>query len=403
MITVKEASDIILSNACDWGTESVSLDEASERVLAENIFADRDFPPFDRVTMDGIAIRYEDYKKGHRTFKITTTQTAGAPAATIEGEGSAVEVMTGAVLPKGADSVIRYEDLDISDDGRERQANLIVEEVRSRQNVHAKGNDQKAGAMVVPEGSLVSATEIGVMATVGKTRVKVQKLPQVAIVSTGDELVPIDRVPLAHQIRMSNAHTIQNFLKGHGIHGTIFHLNDNRESMTTEIKGILEEYDSIILSGGVSKGKADYIPDVLEILGVKKQFHRVAQRPGKPFWFGVSQDDKCVFALPGNPVSTFMCFIRYFMPWFQRSIGVDKYAAKAVLMENFEFRPPLTHFLQVKTSLSNDGLLEAYPQIGGGSGDLTSLVKSNGFLQLPSEQTHFTAGEVYDLFPFKTF
>jgi molybdopterin molybdotransferase len=156
------------------------------------------------------------------------------------------------------------------------------------------------------------------------------------------------------------------------------------------------------LSGGVSKGKFDYVPAVLEEIGVKKLFHRVNQRPGKPFWFGVSDKGVTVFALPGNPVSTYMCFYKYIRPWILKSMKVDAEACSAVLAKDFKGPQGLTYFLQVKVKIEN-GILMAYPDPGGGSGDFANLKNVSGFLELPEDRSTFGVGEVFPYIPFRNF
>ncbi len=178
-----------------------------------------------------------------------------------------------------------------------------------------------------------------------------------------------------------------------------FHISDDQELLRTALQSLLNNHDVLILSGGVSKGKFDFIPTVLEELGVTKIFHEVSQRPGKPFWFGV-KNDKRIFALPGNPVSTFMCFYRYIQPWIFKSLRVQKELPSAILAKDFSFPPKLTYFLQV-TVKNEGGKLVAYPDQGGGSGDFANLKKIDGFLELPLEKTDFKAGEVFTFIPFR--
>jgi molybdopterin molybdotransferase len=189
-------------------------------------------------------------------------------------------------------------------------------------------------------------------------------------------------------------------MKTIGWKGDQFHLPDDKDTLRRSLEKILKQYDNVILSGGVSQGKFDFIPGVLESLGVKKVFHQVSQRPGKPFWFGASAEGKTAFALPGNPVSTFMCFYRYILPWLWKSLGVEVQPQYAVLAEDFTFTPRLTYFLQV--SVKNDGgMLMAYPDAGGGSGDFANLKKIDGFLELPMERSEFKAGETLPFIPFR--
>ncbi len=403
MITAKEAKEIILSNTEGWGTELIPIEQSVGRTLQEDIYADRDFPPYNRVSMDGIAININDFNKGVRAFEISALQTAGKKAMTLDKPAHAIEIMTGAILSAGANVNIRYEDLEITDVDGKRTAKLTVESVKLWQNIHLKGKDKKIGDLLIKKGRKIASADVAALATVGKAKVLVSKLPKVAVISTGDELVPVSQSPEAHQIRMSNSISIQSTLNEMGVKNTLFHLLDDYGSLKVKINEILTSYDVLILSGGVSKGKADYIPDVLGELGVEKLFHKVAQRPGKPFWFGKNNQGKCVFALPGNPISTFMCYTVYFQPWLEASLK-HKNASnlKAVLATDYNFKPDLTYYLQVQTSLNDEGMLMAMPVTGGGSGDLSNLLVSNAFIELPAGTTDFKAGEAFPLHPFRT-
>ena len=170
--------------------------------------------------------------------------------------------------------------------------------------------------------------------------------------------------------------------------------------MERHLVEILDKYDVLVLSGGVSKGKFDFVPAVLERIGIRKLFHQVSQRPGKPFWFGKSASGKIAFALPGNPVSTFMCFYRFVKPWILKSLGASVPGRHAILAENFSFTPALTYFLQVEVQ-DEKGRLMAYPQPGGGSGDFANLKNVTGFLELPLEKNDFKAGEAFPYICFR--
>ncbi len=396
MITVEEASRIILSNLFKPSVIEVSFQEANGKVLAEDAKADRDLPPFDRVTMDGIAVVHDVWKKGKREFQIEGTQAAGEPERTLRDSQNAIEVMTGAVLPKGTDTVIRYEDLHVD------SPTVVVknENIVHGQSIHFKGMDARKDQVLLRSGTLLSPAEIAVLASLGKSTIGVYSFPRTAIVSSGDELVNVDHQPLPHQIRRSNTFAIEAAMKSMGWHGQQFHMRDDKEELTTSLNQILSNHDLIILSGGVSKGKFDFIPEVLESLGVKKQFHQVSQRPGKPFWFGVSREGKTVFALPGNPVSTFMCFYKYIQPWIKKSLRLTEKTVFCVLASDFSFLPKLTCFLQVRVE-NEEGRLVAYPDAGGGSGDFVNLGKIDGFIELPAEKTNFKAGEVFPFIAFR--
>jgi molybdopterin molybdotransferase len=219
------------------------------------------------------------------------------------------------------------------------------------------------------------------------------------VIATGDELVDVDKKPLPHQIRKSNSHALAAALHQLGCQADLFHLVDDPKILEEKVGMILNKYELIILSGGVSKGKFDFVPQVLASLGVQKLFHQVNQRPGKPMWFGRSEKN-IVFALPGNPVSTFMCFYRYVKPWLMKSLGSEERPQLAVLAEDFTFTPDLTYFLQVKIQNEN-GKLMAYPIAGGGSGDFANLKEVDGFLELPLERSTFQAGESFPLILFR--
>jgi molybdopterin molybdotransferase len=392
MITIQEATKIVLENKIELGTETVNLEQAIGRQLRENLVADRDFPPFNRVAMDGIAVRFSNFEDGQRIFPIVGVQAAGSSQLSVLESGVCMEVMTGATLPKGVDSVIRYEDVLIENG----MATVQVDTIKNGQNVHKQGTDRTAGDLLVQKGKLISSAEIGVAATVGKSILEVTKMPKVAIISTGDELISVDETPKSHQIRTSNVFTIAALLKQNGIETDLHHIVDDQEKTFERLGILLKKYDVLIMSGGVSKGKFDYVPEALERLNVEKLFHRVRQKPGKPFWFGKNAENKVVFALPGNPASSFMCTNRYFLPWLRASMNLEPFRYQYVaLAEDFTFKANLQYFLQAKLSYLPSGMITATPLAGRGSGDLANLVDADGFLELPAEKTVFLKGEVY--------
>ncbi len=394
MLTVQTATDIVLQNSVSFGVEAIPLEQAIRRVLAEALVADREFPPFDRVTMDGIAIRFKNFADRERDFLIEGLQPAGAPQMKLRNPQHCLEVMTGAMLPEGTDTVVRYEDVNISNG----IATVLIDDVQPGQNIHRQGNDRRQGDVIVPPNRLLSPAEIGVAATIGKAEIKVKKLPRVVIVSTGDEIIGVNETPLPHQIRSSNPLTIQALLAKWKIQAARMHIPDNRKVIIAKLGECLEAYDVVILSGGVSEGKMDYVPDALSALGVRKLFHKVQQRPGKPFWFGKTQQGTVIFALPGNPVSSFLCSVRYVEPWLRKCLDLKPVEKRvAVLAENVVFKPNLTYFLQVQLEMDDTGRVLAKPVPGGGSGDLANLTEADGFLELPLGQDVFKKG---DVFPF---
>lgn len=395
LLSVKKATEITLNQRVNFGAELISLEESFGRILAENLKADRDFPPFNRVTMDGIAIDFEPFKNGQKTFKIEAIQTAGEQQLTLKNPENCVEVMTGASLPEGTDTVIRYEDVTI----KNGLATINVQ-IKKKQNVHYQGQDHAAGDLLLIENTLLRSPEIAVAATIGKAKLLVKKLPRIALITSGDELVNVSEKPLPHQIRHSNKYSIAGLLKPYGVSPTHFHIVDDFEETKNQLKSALVNFDVLILSGGVSMGKKDFIPDALQDLGVEKLFHKIAQRPGKPFWFG-RKDDKLVFALPGNPVSSFVCTLRYVLPWLRQCIGLlpmNYHYAK--LREKILFEPNLTYFLQVKLTVDQQGIQWATPVKGNGSGDFVNLNQANAFIELPESTTRFEKGDVFNVWKY---
>lgn len=395
MITVEEAEQIIQSRIKDFGVEFVPFDLSAGRVLAQDLLTDRDLPPFNRVTMDGIAINFDAIKNGFSQFKIAGTQAAGDKAIEIKNLDECIEIMTGAALPVTTDTVIRYEDITILNG----IATLNSSAISKGQSLHFKGKDKKQNEVVASANNLITPVTISMAASVGMKNLTVKKLPCVVIISSGDELVNIEDTPSAFQIRRSNNFLVQATLKKYCLHADMCHVPDDPAKTLHQISKCLQEYDVLILSGGISMGKFDYIPQALEAASVTKLFYKVQQRPGKPFWFGEHGNNAVVFAFPGNPVSTFMCLHRYFLPWLKSSLGLVYSPELAVLNDNFSFEPNVKYFAQVRLKNENGRLL-AKPIEGNGSGDFSNLLNTQAFMELPAEQNNFAKGEVYRIWPF---
>lgn len=395
MTTVQEAENILLANLGNFGEATAPLSNALGRLLAEPLVADRDLPPFNRVAMDGFAVSFESIQKGQTRFEVSYTQVAGAPESTLPNPSLAVEVMTGAVLPVGATAVIRLEDVEIQSNGTQKIIEVKALPESLWQHIHLKGFDRKQGETIVEASVRLTPVEIAVAASIGKSSVRVVQMPKIAVFSTGDELVPIDQTPLPHQIRQSNAYTLQAFLAKMQIQSDIFHVRDHRDEMESLLERLLSEYDVILTTGSVSAGSVDILPSVLESLSVRELIHKIEQRPGKPMWFG-RKGSKFVFGLPGNPVSVVVCFLKYVRMWLLRSMGAKPdMQLYASLKSDVIFKPKLTYFLPVKLFSKRNGMLEAQPIKGHGSGDFANLVDCDGFLELPPEKSIFYSDESY--------
>jgi molybdopterin molybdotransferase len=267
--------------------------------------------------------------------------------------------------------------------------------------VHRKGSDHVAGETIVRPGARLTGREIAVAAACGYGTVVVSQLPKIAVVATGDELVEVDTAVAAHQIRRSNDHAVRAALITAGYPNVSrFHFRDVRHEIEHLLWHIIAEFDVVIISGGVSKGKFDYLPAELERQGVQKLFHGVAQRPGKPLWFGVTARQTPVFALPGNPVSTYTCLHRYVLPALAHASGETSPARRtAALGSPVAFKPKLAYFLPVKLSSGSQGELVATPDPSNTSGDFAGLLGTDGFVELPADQSDFAAGTVAPFWP----
>jgi len=395
MISVEEARSKVREQTRDFGTETVPLSKVIGRVLREEWYCDRDLPPYDRVTMDGIAISFDDADLAS-SLTIEGMAKAGDPKHQIIDKTKCLEVMTGAVLPSGVDTVIRYEDVTI-----EAGSALVSAQVTKGQNIHTQGLDRKSGDLLVKSGIRISAVEVGIGASIGQTMARVAKLPKVVVISTGDELVEINETPAPHQIRRGNVYRIQSSLESRGVIAHTDHIADDLEETKRRLQRHLQEYDVIILSGGVSKGKLDYVPEALRACGVKQIFHKIKQRPGKPMWFGAIDGGPVVFGLPGNPVSSFMCFQVYFLHWLDTSLGYKSAPMMVKLAADVMFKPDLTYFLEVSIYSDENGILNAHPQRGNGSGDFANLSRADGFIELKRGKDLYEKGEVYPFVPYR--
>jgi molybdopterin molybdotransferase len=312
MLNYKEARQQIISLAKSFGTETIGLEDADGRVLSEDIYADRDYPPFNRSAMDGYAIHTNDWEAGIRNFKLQQVIYAGQSEQANLSPGTCYKIMTGAPVPLSANAVIRREDAVQIDDA----VSFNVEIVNPFQNIAKQGEDIKSGGHILDAHHRCTPVIISLLASLGKNRIKVEKLPKVAVFTTGDEIVDPGSAITANQIRNSNQYLLKSLLNKWLIKPVVNgHIIDNKTQLINKLSQVLD-FDLIITCGGVSAGDADYLPDVLTGLGVKKLFHKVAIKPGKPIWCGQMPNGGLVFALPGNPFScmvTFKLFIEAFL------------------------------------------------------------------------------------------
>jgi len=382
MISVEEASQIIGHSLARWAPMR----------LEEDLFADRDYPPFNRVMMDGIAVQFEAYQSGLTVFPIQEIAAAGEPQKKLENPKYCLEVMTGAPLPTGCDLVIPYEHLQI-----ENGIALITKTMDRvlMENIHLQGSDCRAGEIVLSARNFLNGPHEGIAASMGYASPKLSASARILLVSNGDELIEIDSNPAIHQIRRSNIYALKRSLEINGYNLIeMTHLKDDAKEAKDHYTHNASKFDLIIYSGGVSKGKFDYLPSVWMELGVEKIFHEVSQRPGKPLWFGIDHKNQTtVIGLPGNPVSSLVCLHRYVL--IQREVW-------AQLSEEVIFKKDLTYFLPVKLEYSKIGTIIAHPLKIKNSGEFTALAGSDGFIELPKEQSVFKAGEAFKFFSWRS-
>jgi molybdopterin molybdotransferase len=367
-------------------------------VLREPIAASRDQPPFHRVTMDGIACASAAFLAGRRRFEVAGIQAAGAPPLRLADLDTCFEVMTGAVLPAGCDCVIPVERIALS--GGVATVNDDMQ-VSPWVNVHTRGLDARAGQVLLDAGTRIGSTEIALVATAGLGRAAVTRTPRICVISTGNELIE-PGAPIADwQIYRSNVYAVLSALRARGYDDlSDEHLPDDLAVLRERLAARLETQDVLVLSGGVSMGRFDFVPQVLGELAVRVVFHKIAQRPGKPLWFGVSPQGTAVFALPGNPVSTLVCLARYVYAGLDAATGAHSARPRTMaLAADYEVKPPLAVFVPVKHSTDADGRLWAEPRPTQGSGDFISLQGTDGFVQTPAGPQRLKRGTLLPFYP----
>lgn len=376
MIPVEEAFRQILSRVPPVSVERLSLEQANGRILQESVPAERDAPPFDRVMMDGYAIQY--HHPLTERFTISGIALAGHLPPVLGGPGECIEVTTGCPLPSGCDTVIPVEDCIIDGNGMRLEDDASP---RKNQYIHMRGSDGPAGRIVLEPGTRIGPPELAILATEGVRQVKVARIPRIRLLTTGDEIVIDDDQPGQEQIRGSHYEALRGLF--HAYPGTVIsrsHAGDDAADLLLKLRESLQGTDILLVTGGVSRGRKDMVPDLLKKLGVAEVFHRVAQRPGKPLWFG-QMGNKLVLGLPGNPISSLICARRYVFPLMEKWMGNEpRDALRISVAGRIEPLAGLTRFLPVKFDETG---LSAQPFTTSGS--LHDLVGTDGFIEVPAD------------------
>lgn len=396
--TILQAQQIITNQALTYASEAIPILKAYNRVLAENIYADRDYPPFNRSMMDGYAVRSVDVNEGITHFKILEEVHAGFTARQALSRATAIKIMTGAPVPPSADAVIRVEDAIREGD----TVSFTISSAKKWKSIAQKGEDTKQNALVAQKGEICTAAVISVLAVVGKSIVKVVKPPSLSIISTGDEVMPIDVEILPHQIRESNSYALRMLFKQYGIEPQITDLvKDNKAALKAAIQRAFAS-DIVVLSGGVSMGDADFVPEVLVELGAEKLFHKVKIKPGKPLWFGKQPNEGVAFGLPGNPMSCQVGFKVFIEPFLRKKMGLSPVPVLQLPFQGQRnARSSFDEYFPCKF-VAHNGQTHISTYNFKSSGDIAAMLRSDGLAIHPARSKALEGGEILNFLPWKS-
>ncbi len=398
LTSLEDAQKIVFEAAQPLGIEKVGLIEALGRVLAEDIIAPRDNPPWDNSAMDGFAVRWEDIKQEHAIgkpveLKIIEEVPAGKVATKSVGRGQAIRIMTGAPLPKGADSVVKVEETESTPD-----IVRIFKTVERGGNVRPQGEDVKKGECIIAKGTQIRPAEAGMLAILAKSFVPVYQQVRVAILSSGDELADLDERFDEDKIINSNSYGIAAAVQEAGAVPVLLGIARDQPAALKEKIAHGLKADILVLSGGVSMGDYDFTKEVFKELGAEMNFWKLAIRPGQPLAFGRIQRT-LAFGLPGNPVSSMVTFEQLVRPAILKMSGHRSYGRpvlQAALQEKFSKRPDRRHFLRGILSREK-GVLTVRTTGDQGSGILTSMVKANCLIDVPVEVERLNPGDLVNV------
>ncbi len=394
MISVEEAQKIVLNSGLRPVVKKLPILESLGLNLAEDIVSGDDIPIYDNSAMDGYAVRAIDIKGAEKSYPIRMVLTdedipAGKIPKSTVNPGFCMPIMTGASLPKGADSVVMKEDTQ-----RDTASIMIFREIEKGENVRYRGEDIKKGSIVFKKGDRINPGTIGVLASLGKSEVKVFGPPVIGVLATGDELIGTSEKLVAGKVRDSNSYSLSAQAKEMGIQYKRFDsAPDDEALLLKKIKEALSECDILLLSGGISTGDYDLVKDTLEGMGAKLNFWKVNQKPGKPLAF-FEYKNKYIFALPGNPVSVMVCFEMYVRPMIRKSMGASNLFRPEVMAEalhDFKNKKGRINFIRAIVE-NKDGQYFFKATGMQGSGILTSMARANGIAQFPSDMGNVVKG-----------
>jgi molybdopterin molybdotransferase len=385
MISFKQAYDIVMSSAIRIGTEIIPFNDTLNRILAGNVVSDIDMPPFNKSSVDGFACKRSDLTDD---LEIIETIPAGDWPAKSIAKNQCSRIMTGAPVPTGADCVIMVEETEILPSGKVRFKGSFKKE-----NIAIKGEDVQKGDIVLKAGRKIRPQDIAVMASVGYVSVTVSFMPQIAVISSGSELVEPDVIPGISQIRNSNSSQLMAQVERAGAAGKYYGIAEDDEDKTLSVvKKAISENDIIIITGGVSMGDFDFVPSVLERAGVKILFTRVAVQPGKPTTFGL-HPGAIIFGLPGNPVSSFIQFELLIRPLVSKMMGNKWRQIDVKLPMNQKFTRRFGERMAfIPVTINDDGFVSLVEYHG--SAHISALSDADGIIEMPIGKLVFEKGEI---------
>ena len=388
-LSVTNAQKCVLESVSKLDIERVRLEQALGRVLAEEVHANRDQPPYDVSAMDGYAVRSADLVNGPVLLTIIEDIKAGdMPSQTIFA-GQCSRIMTGAPLPEGADAVIRVEDTGLIS-GQKVQINVAV---KPGNDIRLQGEGMRNGEVVLTAGTEITPGVIGVLATVKCAQVQVYKRPRVAILSTGNELEGMDEPVDPNKIPNSNSYALMAQVQALGIEPVLLGIARDDPAELSEYLQRGLKFDVLLVSGGTSVGVHDYVRPTIESLGVQMKFWRVAMKPGHPVAFGATAN-AFVFGLPGNPVSSMVCFEQFVAPALRSMMGHTRLYRRVIaarLAHTVKHQPGRTEFIRVVLGRDQDGYVATSTGTQS-SGALLSMAKADGLMVVPAESKGLAAG-----------
>ncbi|HOU01866.1 MAG TPA: molybdopterin molybdotransferase MoeA [Bacteroidales bacterium] len=390
MISFEDALSIVMASDRSVGTEKIPFTRALGRVIASDALSDIDMPSFDKSSMDGFAVRKADM---HLDLEVIETIPAGKSPKKKIGKGQCSRIMTGAMVPEGADRVVMVEDTETLSTGLIRIKNPF-----SKDNISFRGEDVKKGDIVLRQGRMIKPEDIAVLASTGNTSVVVSRMPEMGVISTGSELIEPNAIPAGSQVRDSNSYQLMAQIERAGASGKYYGIvKDDEEETLSVVRKAIDENDIVILTGGVSMGDFDFVPSVFRKAGVKIQFDRIAVQPGKPTTFGI-HPDAFVFGLPGNPVSSFMQFELLVRPLIYKMMGFNwnPLPIKLPLREKY-IRRSSERMGLIPVAITEDNMV--VPVEFHGSAHISAIPFADGIIMIPAGKDTLEKGEFVSVRP----